>query len=77
MIDLLQKKWDKLKEEIESLKPFALESDTVRMKIRQKKNEASVLRFGMESIRLRGADSETVLQQMQDDRDFYKQSWGY
>lgn len=70
MVNLLERKWDKLKEAIELLKPYA-SIPQVRKQIRELKDEASVLRFALEKQR-NGLEQSQILEEMAADRLFYK-----
>lgn len=67
--DLLQKKWDLLKEEIERLH-LAPQSESVRKKIRFLKNEASIIKFAIEDTKA-GLPREVVLENLKSNRLFY------
>lgn len=69
--DLLQVRWNRLKDRIEKLKPFAARNTNVVKKIRQLKNESHVIFFALEKVR-RGEDHQTILEEMKEDRKFYQ-----
>lgn len=70
IVDLLQKKWDYIKEEIDRL-DLCPPSEDVRKKIRFLKSEASVIKFAIEDMRS-GLPNHIVLDNLKSNRDFYK-----
>ena len=73
--DLLQIKWNKLKDQIEVIKNQSTLSDEDIRKIRKLKNEASVLKFALERIRM-GCCQEEVISSMIEDRKVYSKLYG-
>lgn len=75
-MNLLWSRWNKLKEESERLKPFAIDSEIVRKKIRSLKNEASVLKFAIEDQSLLKLDNDEIVARMKENREAYRRTWG-
>ena len=69
-ISFLLRKWNKLKDQIDTLKIHG-SSDKARHRIRTLKNEASVIKFAIEALE-RGVDEDVILSRMKDDREYYK-----
>lgn len=73
---LLQCRWDKIKDEIEALKPYVRNDFSLIKKLRKLKDEASTIRFAIERKKLQHMPEDLIIELMEQDRKFYARMRG-